>query len=94
MHAKVVDGQHVGPAQAEDQKHLNRPRADAANRSESFDELVVGEFVRVFKRGNDAGDGFCGKVFDRKDFRSREPGFTQSGLANFEHLLGSGRPAI
>ena len=31
LDAEVVDGENVGAAQAEDQKHFNRPRADAAD---------------------------------------------------------------
>jgi len=34
LHAVVVDGQDVGAAEAEDEEHLDGPRADAAHRDE------------------------------------------------------------
>src|SRR6202041_2689059 len=37
LHAVIVDGQHVGSAQAEDQKHFNGPRTDAAHGDEALD---------------------------------------------------------
>ena len=43
FHAEVVDGQNVGAAEAENQKHFDGPGADAADGDKAFDELIVGE---------------------------------------------------
>src|SRR3981081_3082454 len=40
--AKVVDGENVGTAEAEDQEHFDGPGADAADGDETFDEFFVG----------------------------------------------------
>jgi len=63
FYAEVMDGQDVRAAQAENQKHFNGPGADAANAGEAFDEFFVGESLGFFERGDDAFDGFFGKVF-------------------------------
>ncbi len=39
--AEVVDGENVGAAEAENQKHFDGPGADAADRDETFDEFFV-----------------------------------------------------
>src|SRR6266581_8916593 len=61
--AEVVDGENVGAAEAEDQKHLDGPGPDAADGNEAFDELFVGQFVGFFERRDDAFDGFLCEIF-------------------------------
>src|SRR5260370_621396 len=55
-HAQVVDGKDVRAAEAEDQKHLDGPGADAADGGEPFDELFVGEPLGLVVRRNHAGE--------------------------------------
>src|SRR6266581_2535310 len=61
--AEVVDGENVGAAEPEDQKHLDGPGPDAADGDEAFDELFVGQFVGFFERRDDAFDGFLCEIF-------------------------------
>src|SRR5437773_8701117 len=61
--AEVVDGENVGAAEAEDQKHLDGPGADAADGNKALDELFVGQFVGFFQRRDDAFDGFLSQIF-------------------------------
>ena len=63
LYAEVVDGENVGAAQAENQKHFDRPGADAADGSQAFDEFFVGEFFGLLQGGDDAVEGFLGEVF-------------------------------
>src|SRR5713101_2004655 len=92
--AKVVDGEDIGAAEAEDQEHFDGPGADAADRDEAFDKFFVGEFFRLFERGDDAIEGFLREVFHRKDFCTGETGFAKGWLSEFEHLLGRRRTTV
>ena len=87
LYAEVVDGENVGAAQAENQKHFDGPGADAADGSQAFDEFFVGEFFRVFERGDDAFDCFFGEIFHGDDFGAREAGFAEGLFAELEHFL-------
>jgi hypothetical protein len=40
-HAEIAHGQHVGPAQREDQKHMRGPYADALDVGERGDDFFV-----------------------------------------------------
>ncbi len=93
LYAKVVDGENVGAAEAENQKHFDRPGADAADGGEALDEFFIGEFVRVFERGDDAFDGFFGEVFHGDDFCAGEAGFTKGLFAELEHFFWRGSAA-
>ena len=92
--AKVVYGEDVWAAEAEDQKHFDGPGADAADGDEALDELVVGHFFGLFEGGDDAVDGFLREIFHGEDFCAGETGFAQGGFFEFEHFLGSGDAAI
>lgn len=94
LHAEVVDRKNVGAAEAENQKHFDSPRADAADGSQALDEFFVGEHLCVFESWDDALDRFFCEVFHGQNFGAREAGLAKRGLANFEHLLGSGRSAV
>src|SRR6266571_7102662 len=61
--AEVVDGENVGAAEPEDQKHLDGPGPDAAHGNKAFDELFVGQFVGFFERRDDAFDGLFSQIF-------------------------------
>jgi len=93
LYAEVVDGENVGAAEPENQKHFDRPGADAADGGEAFDEFFVGEFLRVLESGDDAFDGFFREVFHGGDFGTGEAGFAKGLLAEFEHFLRAGRAA-
>ena len=55
-HAEVVDGPDVGPLQLEQQEHLGRPAADAADRDEPGDDLLVVERVDAAERHGAVAD--------------------------------------
>ena len=85
--AEVVDGENVGSAQAEDQKHFDGPGADAADRDEALDEFFVGVLFGLFEGGDDPFDGFPGEIFHGEDFCAGEAGFAEDGFAELEHLF-------
>jgi len=75
--AEVVDGQHVGPAEAEDQKHFDGPNTDAPHGDEPLDELFVGHLVSLIERGDDTRQGFAGEVLHRENLGTREPSLAE-----------------
>src|SRR6266852_616086 len=85
--AEVVDGENVGAAEAEDQKHFDGPRANAADGDEALDELFVGELFRLFEGGDDAVYGFLREVLHAQNFRAGKTSFAENGLAQPEHLF-------
>jgi hypothetical protein len=89
LHTEVVDGEDVGTAEAENQKHLNSPCADATDGDEAFDEFRVGHFFGLFESGNDAVDGFLREIFHGKNFRAGEAGLAQGWLFQLEHFMRS-----
>ena len=89
-HAEVVDGKHVGAAEAEDEEHFHRPGTDAADRDEAIDEFLVGEPVGFFERGNHAVDGLSGEIFHGQDFRGGEPSLAERWFAELEHFVRCG----
>ena len=94
LDAEVVDGEDIGAAEAEDQKHFDGPGADAANGDEAFDEFFVGELFGLFEGRDDAFNGFLCEIFHRKNFRAGEAGFAQGGLSELEHFFGRGCAAV
>ena len=94
LHAEVVDGENVRPAQAEDQKHFDGPCADAANGDEALDEFFVGESFGFFEGGNDARYGFLREVFHGEDFCAGEAGFAEGFCAELDHFLRSWDSAV
>ena len=94
LYAKVVDGKHVGTAEAKNQKHFDGPGADAAHRNKTLDQLFVGELMGLLESGDNAFDRFEGQVFHGENFCAGKAGFAESGFAKLEHLLGRGRAAI
>ena len=90
MYAQVVDGKNVGAAEAENQKHLDRPGADAADGGQALDEFFVGELVRLFKRGDDSFDRFLGEIFHGFGFGTGEARFAEGLFTELEHFLGAG----
>ena len=93
MYAEVVDGENVGAAKAEDQKHFNGPGADAADGDEALDEFFVGHFFGLLECGDDAVDGLLREVFHGEDFCAGEASFAEGRLFELEHFLWSGDAA-
>jgi hypothetical protein len=91
LDAKVVDGEDIGAAEAEDQEHFDGPCADAADGNEAFDQFVVGEFQGLFVGGHDAVDGFLREVFHGQNFCAGEAGFPEGLRFELQHLLWSRR---
>jgi hypothetical protein len=94
LYAEVVDGEHVGAAKAEDQKHLDGPGTDAADGDEALDEFVVGHGQGLFVSGNDAVDGFLCEVFHGENFCAGEAGLAEDRLAQLEHLFRGRRATV
>src|SRR6266704_2640677 len=92
--SEVVDGQHVGPAEAEDQKHFDGPNTDASDGDEPLDERFVGHLVSLFESGDDARQGFAGEVFHRENLGTRETRLAEDRRAELEHCRWRGRAAV
>jgi hypothetical protein len=67
-----VCGQHVGPAQAEDQEHFRGPRADTANFGELINDVPVVHPVQGRQAGQDAAVRPLGEIPYGRDFRAGE----------------------
>jgi len=89
-----MDGEDVGAAEIEDEKHLDGPGADAADGDEAFDEFVVGEFFGSLARGDDGGDCFGGEIFHGENFGVGEAGFAKCGSFQLQHFFRSRRATI
>src|SRR5215469_1445241 len=61
--AEVAGGEDVGAAEGEDEKHVNRPDADALDLGEPFDDLLVGQVEEIFEADR-AVAGVAGEVTD------------------------------
>lgn len=53
-HAEVVNRQHVGSAEIENEEHLHGPAPDAFHAREPLDEFGVSETIALGERGHDA----------------------------------------
>src|SRR5947199_2729410 len=78
-HAEIVDGQHVGPPEGEDQQHLDGPAADAVDRRHPGDDLLVTQAQRGAPRRYRALERVPRDVLDRLHLAPREPGQPQPG---------------
>ncbi len=94
-HAEVVDGKHVGTTEAEDQKHLDRPDADAAYRDQALDEILVRHPAAPAERGNHTRDASCGRgPSSPAPWRRRDPPCARTGARRRDHLLRRRNPAV
>jgi len=89
-----MDGENVGAAKAENQKHFDGPGADAADGDEALDEFFVGERMRLLECRHDALKGLAREILHGQDFCARETGFAELGLGELEDLFRGGRPAV
>jgi hypothetical protein len=94
FYAEVMDGEHVGAAEAEDEKHFDGPGADATDADKALNEFLVRHGQSLFVSGNDAVDGFLCEVFHGENFCAGEAGFAENGLAQLEHLFRGGRATV
>ncbi len=88
--AVVVDGQHVGAAEAEDEQHFYCPAADAADLCEVLDDGFVGHALNLFEGGDGAVDGLCGEIAEGEHFVFREAGGAELLVRAVEKLLWGG----
>ena len=86
-HAEVIDWQHIGPAEFEDQHHLDSPAADPADRGEACHDFIVAQEADLARVGNDAGQCFLGDVAESGYFRARETGSAQSVIGDRGEFL-------
>src|SRR5260370_20500996 len=54
FYAEVVDGEHVGAAEAEDEEHLDGPSADPADADEALAEFLIGHGKGLLEGGHNA----------------------------------------
>ena len=74
--AEVAGRQHVGPLEVEHQEHLRAPDAEAADRADLGDHLLVGELAEPVELEL-AGLDVAGEVAHVLDLAPREPGRAQ-----------------
>ena len=91
LYAEVVDREHVGTTEAENQKHFDSPGADAADGDEPLNEFVVGEQESLVVCGDDAFDGFLGEILHGGNFCAGEAGIAEFGVGNSQHFFGARR---
>ena len=58
-HAEIVMGEHIKPAEGEDQKHLRRPDADTLDLNERLNNLMVAHPRQPGESQTAASDAFC-----------------------------------
>ena len=76
----------------EEQEHLGGPLAEAADRDDLLDRLLVGELVEPIQLEL-AGDHMGGEVAQVLDLAAREARSAQRLLLGLQQLLGGRRPA-
>lgn len=85
--AEVIDGEHVGAAELEDQHHLDSPATDATHLSQTLDDCKIFEREQCFAIGYDAFDGLRRQIFERGTLRKRKAHRAQRGFRRIDHLL-------
>ena len=83
----VVDGEDVGPAEAEDEKHLDCPAADATNLCQVLDDCFVGHAADAREGGDRAVDGLCGEVAEGEGLVVREARSAELFVGAVEEML-------
>src|SRR6185437_85901 len=85
-HAEIVERQHIGPAEAEDQQHLDRPAADAAHLRQLLDDRLVFETIDIGEMRDFAGRVAPRQIADRQELRLRETRAAQLRVAGLDDL--------
>src|SRR5207248_7277839 len=88
--AVVVDGEDVGAAEAEDEKHLYGPAADASDLGEVFDDGFVGHAADLDESGDGAVDSFGGEVAEGEHLVFGEAGGAELLVGAVEEMLRRG----
>ena len=88
--AEVGGGEDVGAAETEDEEHLDRPLADAADLGEVVDDGGVGHAADGGEGGNGSVECFCGEVAEGEGFVVGEAGGAELVVGTVEDLLGRG----
>ncbi len=88
--AVVVGGEDVGSAEAEDEKHLHGPLADAADLREVRDDVGVGHAADAGEGGDGAVEGFGGEVADGEGLVVGQAGGAELLVGGVEEMLGGG----
>src|SRR5579859_2941394 len=71
LHGKVAGRPGIAMAEAKQQIHIGRPRADAVKRNQAVVRgvgVLVGEYIEVEALGSD----LAGEIFQRLDLRRRQ----------------------
>src|SRR3954471_9463542 len=93
-HPEVTRGQHVWPVEGEHEEHVGRPLADALDRRELADDLLVGELGEAVELEL-AGEHVLGERAQVGDLRPREArGGAQRLRVVREDLLRGRRAAV
>src|SRR5690606_19418507 len=86
--AVVVQGEHVGAAEAEDEEHLHGPSADAAYGGQALDDRLVVHGADLGERGELALDCPLREVAEREELCAREAGAAERLVRGAQDLLG------
>lgn len=89
-HPVVRDRKNIGPAQSEDQEHLDRPTTDAANLREVFDDVLVGHAADPRQRRYGSIHGLGGQIAQGQHFIVREAGGAKLLVGAIEQVLRGG----
>src|SRR5262245_20510549 len=65
---QVVNGQHVGPAEVENQKHFGGPAADTFDFGKGLEEFLIGSLVAFIEGGDEARSGAFSDLEDVASF--------------------------
>src|SRR5262249_21904937 len=85
--AVVVERENIRTAQTEHQKHFDGPATYPADRREAFDDGVVVHRVDFSQRWELACLHLLGEIFQRQNFRSRQPGTAQLRSGGTEYTV-------
>ena len=91
---EVVNGQHIGSSEVEDEEHLDGPAADAFYFGKARNYFGVGQCIHFGQLGDRAGEHSRGEVADVRGFGAREPNAPQSFGVGREYILGAREIAI
>src|ERR1700761_88816 len=88
--AVVVDRQDVRAAEAEDEKHLDGPAADAAHLGKVLDDVLVRHLLDHGECGNGSVEGFGGEIAEGEHLVFREASRAELFVGAIEQMLRRG----
>ena len=92
-HAKVINRQHVRPAELENQKHLDCPLADAAHRGEACNDFIVAQFGNNSRLRNSSVQSFSREIAQRRNFSPRKSSGANGVVVHSIEIFRTRKPA-